>query len=124
MDKISDGRIDIADNDEPTSHIGASGKEFNGGKVQNHDEAPVGDGFHHRSFPTPGTLLLFPDFPHLAPLWLLWYGSIADTPAPAQPFNSSLFDQPVQVIGQGTAGLPQFGGQLAWYSLTSPLNSG
>jgi hypothetical protein len=92
MDKISDGRIDVADDNEPAGHIGASGKELDGGKVQNHDEAPVGNSFDHRPFPAPGTLLWFSDLLHLAPLWLLWYDSIPDTSTPAQPFNAPLLN--------------------------------
>jgi hypothetical protein len=72
MDKISDGRIDVADDNEPASHIGAAGEEFDGGKVQNHDEAPIGNGLHHRPFPASGGLFFFLNFPHSIPLGLLW----------------------------------------------------
>src|ERR1700679_3700780 len=98
MDKISDGRIDVADDNEPAGHISASGEELDRGEVQNHDEAPVGNRLHHRPFPASGRLLWLLYFLHSVPLgllWWCWYYPVADTSASAQPFNTTFFNQPV-----------------------------
>jgi len=68
MDKISDSRIDIADDNEPAGHIGTAGEELDGGKVQNHDDRPIGNGFDHRPFPATGTLLFCHGLFHFEPL--------------------------------------------------------
>jgi hypothetical protein len=75
VDEISDGRIDIADNDESPGHRGVPRKDLYRRKIQHHDEEPVGDGFHHRSFPMFRMFLFIPfDFSHFVFL------SISDLP--------------------------------------------
>lgn len=86
MNKISDGRIEVADDNEPAGHIGTAGEEFNGGEVQNHDEAPVGNGLYHRPFPTSGRLL----FCHILLHFVF--------PFPLRSPNSTLY-QPLYAVG-------------------------